>query len=735
MHQLLLLFCLQRISTQAGHVQPNVSLPMNRNTLQNLPLPVLSEILSYVDPAVLPNVAATCSRLYLAATTLLYRSIQIVPHPHDLGNKCCRRAGQNKNLEGAYDELLNNKSKNPVYKGCRIFHLPQIEALAATLEKNPLLAEKIYYFDFHFGYSDDRVKLCQSNMHLIMQTYALNIRRYRMMYNNVEVDALTLHADGPFINASHVEVTDLGELETMHERRIDAISFHLDQSQIGSLDLFSSNLDYLYQIPALEFATVHGFGLDVVRALHCGPVKLETSLLTLEHRHEAEHEEYESRGAAGFESESHRLDFGVLEEKFLLTRLTSLHLRVSCREHNDDFIDDGCHCFVGFLADWQRYLSANSGLPNLRELELSVPPAREWARPHDLLNAIVTPSSDFIKTLTGLKSLTFGLCMQTYKMYEQTGMSPARLNRVNTRLIEAFFLSLGGVMQTLEHMELPDFLMAFFFYKPQFMELLLHTCQCSGCSMVLKELDVDLLGNEEDANGEVEGEGEVEEGDEELSIVDHDAEDDQNEYESNETEMIGNEMNENGPAGNESTESEIEYEIDDEIEDEIHDRLDDGLDDGLDDELVDVHEIEPEDFNLLALHNGAFYVMIGIILEKLLSERMVLTPLNRKTVLSECSIYGGPPNVLRKLQLLCGKRNLLDLDTLACTYILHQIRPVLQFLAKHFSNLSLVMVHGLYYEKKMGEFQNVFDCEEYPDVLYQRGHVVSAEKYGHYVFD
>lgn len=652
-----------------------------------------------------------------------------MPHIREPESECCGTIDSDQKKALACDKDKSPLFEIPVYKGCRLVHMDNIEALLATLELNSALAERIFYFDFHFGYGDELVALCQQKMFQVMSTYGLNLRSLRIKFN-AEIDPSDFEGCRPLENRSQLYVSDLSELETIPQRRVESISFNLgrlDQPQMNRLDLFSEHFAYVYQVPSLEFATVKGFGLDVIRCLQCGPVKLEPTQLTLGHRHQAEDDEsdsitnsIDSIAPAKLDGEWHRLDFRVLEDKILLSRLTSLNLRVSCDEHNAEVMEDGCSCFVDFLADWRSYLSANSGLPNLQELELSVPPAREWARPHDFLNAIIIPASDFIKTLTGLRKLSFGLNTQSYKMYEQTGMSPDLLNRVNTRLIEAFFLSLGGAMSTLEHLELPDFLMAFFFYKPQFMELLLHTCQCSGCSMVLQELDVDLIPVDEEAEEDVEGS--------ESHLNNNE---DVNEYGRNENELN---LNENELIDIERIEVENENENENEDEErEVQDQNEAEIEHQDEDE-DDYDEIDPDaDFDLLAL--GAFYVMIGIVLEKLLSTRTVLAPLNRKAGLSECAIYRGPPNVLKRIHLLFGKTNSLDLDALACTYILHQLRPALRFLAKHFPKLSLVMVHGLYYEKKEGEFHNIFDSDDYPELLYQRGHIASAEKYGHYVFE
>jgi len=697
----------------------------------NLPLPVITEIISYLEQAEVANVAVTCSQLYLVAISVLYHSIQIFPldpaPEEEFGDLYSQRGCQSRNSK------THGRLKNfPVYKGSQITTIEKIAALSETLLTKPEIAERIHYLDFHGGFGDELVQYFKRDIEEHMESHAINLKRLRIVYESGEMSELNSVGSKPLKNTSHVKVDQLHQLSKLQHIRLDSIAFEVDQPDLSSFDLFADELEYVYRVPKLSFSTLQGCGLEVLKAMHCGLVKLEPSVLTLEHRHEAsEHEEIRGTGDGGEQSlveqlnraaihgDVPKLDFHILDERIHLSNLSILHLRVSCAEHDVDFIEAGCCCFVNFLTSWRQFLSANEGLPNLRELELSVPPPRDWLRPHDLLDVIVTPASDFIKTLTGLRKLTFGLSTQTFKMYAETGMSPALLNRINTRLIEAFFLSLGGVSSTLEHLELPDFLMAFFFYKPHFMELLLHTCQCCGCGMVLQEFERHFIEVEEwdDDEGNEIGIYNGNESD------DHDAVGNENEnYDGNEN---GNEFNEID--SNDTVRATYE-----------HDNYTQTGNREVQNDANDTHfdENDENEVNISALNKSAFFLMIGLVLDKLQNERKLLAPLNRKTGLNECHLFRGQPNTLAEIAAISGQENSHNWDLLVSIYILHQIRPVLQFFKKHFPKLSLVMVHGIYYEKGQdGNFHSVFDSDEYPRLLFLNGFKVTSEKYGHYVFD
>lgn len=311
-------------------------------------------------------------------------------------------------------------------------------------------------------------------------------------------------------------------------------------------------------------------------------------------------------------AEEQPLGFAAIDAIIDLSLVQTLVLDLGCSKGADE-----CMCLARFADALREYLAENGGLPNLTQLELLFQPQSEWLGPSALLEAVLLPFGTFVNSLCALAHLSIDFHTPLFKMYSADGMPSQQLNlRCNEKLLEAFFLpftreSATSVSRTLRSLALPDFFMSFVYYKPNFYELFLHTCTCSGCNLTLHMLEQSFL-----------------------------------------------------PLGEE-----------------------------------DVDPVE------------SLYVLVGLVLDKLQNERRLLTP---------DVLFLGDRNSLHS-HLHCGTSCSCDLDVesavnwdnLVTTYVMHQLRPIADYLALVFVNMERVLLHGVPYERHE-TMTSVFDPETYP---------------------
>ena len=142
-----------------------------------------------------------------------------------------------------------------------------------------------------------------------------------------------------------------------------------------------------------------------------------------------------------------------------------------------------------------------------------------------------------------------------------------------------------------------------------------------------------------------------------------------------------------------------------------------------------------EDEEIQEMNDEAtFYILIGFILGKLQADREVCIPIKQTTFnYKNYPIYKGQPHTLHnhfhrgEANCRCNvKEDLngeskLNIDNLVTTYIVHQLKPILQYLSMIFFKLDNLMIHGIYYEfnHKARRLKPIFDDEEYPPEFLQ----------------
>jgi hypothetical protein len=269
------------------------------------------------------------------------------------------------------------------------------------------------------------------------------------------------------------------------------------------LDLNSHPYDVFNNLFTLTCSTKNQMGLQIVKSIRLlnDNVKLRLKGLTIFHCHNenalAEEIQYTDSFDEGKPKNlvqfnkiaQKKLDFTILEQKFDLSYLSHLYLRVDCMEHKLST----CKCFEKFFNNFTEYSKAHGGLPKLKSFEVESFPSFEWLTPIPALEYVLKPLGGFIKSLKCIERLTIDFLTPGFKMFDNDGRQPAIfINKMDESIMEEFFLSLfeplSNITMNLKTLQLSDFLTSFIYYKADFYHSFLHTCQCWGCDLVLEKL-------------------------------------------------------------------------------------------------------------------------------------------------------------------------------------------------------------------------------------------------------
>lgn len=675
---------------------------MSRISLSSLPDAVLEAIIENVDQFDLINLCTVNSRLNQIASNRLYKRVTIILKPE-------------------FPTRFNRDSKRYIRENglkymdtSLILSFENLVRFNQTVLANPLLIDKIKFFIF------DKCETSITSMSGDSTAHSNIISQEMLNSTHSEiVDLFGKHSDS--INFLHITFVDffngvmklnkflsndnvrnklfkllINKLDELYTPRLPPgltnLFLLLDEIELSRTQIIDlgvgGNFEILNSLQTLTFSTTQHLGLDIIRKLELRfNEKLRLRGLTIFHCHkevgplqdsytdaavEVDGELESASGSTSYiKSIDKNLDFMTISAKIDLNYLSQLFLKIDCfiDSRNESHGDNGCNCFPKFFQDLTNYLVTHSGLPNLQIFELELFPNLEWLRPHQILEGILTPLGTFIKTLSSLTKLSIDFSTLGFKMFDNgMGMSSELLNKLNERLMQAFFLCffstitqsteaqssnyqtesyLGVVISNLRTLQLPDFLTSFIYYKPDFYESFLHTCKCRGCYKVLRMLQEQFYPlNEED---------------------------------------------------NESDDNEVE--------------TGDGDNEG----KLDLQ--------------SSYYLLIGFILGKLQADREVCIPIKKSASnYRQYPIYKGQLHTLHHQFHLndnckCSTRpeddpsgtSPLNIDNLVTTYIIHQLRPIVKYLSKIFQKLDNLMIHGIYYEMSPeGIMKPIFDDEAYP---------------------
>lgn len=701
---------------------------------QHLPPQVLHEILLLVTQADLAALASTCSQLHLIASELLYSSIVVIP---DVA------VALNRNKIGYNGPCLCEPTygTRSVAGSLQVRDIAKAQAMVSTLRNNPALVSKITSFAFPCTYSTSQVCDLQHQCHRLFKKHASRMIHYDVgVYLDCEKHKDNIEQGQ--LGCTEVSIAALAHLSRIAStNHIQKLTLSDDLASYHGLDLSDPSLEFLYEIPALEFSANCDYGLDILDTVDCGKFKLHPTLFSVRHEH----------GTTPENPDIHRcLDFQVLESKVDLAQLSLLSLDISCVEHYFHENEEESECVDQFLEDFTDFLVQQGGLPCLNDFRLILPHAEDWMAAFELLERIVSPVTTLIKTMANLHKLNFSLSVHTFKMFCEGGMSPVLLNHVNTRILEAFILSLGPAMDTLTELELPDLLTSFFFYKPQFMESLLHTCKCRGCKKVLVEVERQF-----------------------MPINDEDVADEESAYyvivgfildklhlERQLVKPFGKKATPSHCALYKGTQGILESNFgrqtplrDEKRSGERGTDVSRGLETVREaGRSTDVEKSFSVNLEQLEADTGPAIVDPR---ENLASAELThCSSFARNGEIPGCNndrepangttgeTTGNEPTEANETTQMApaddskppispaGTRPVgdFDMDTLVSTYILHQTQPIVGFLMRALPKLERLMVHGLYFEKKNNHFVSVFDLEEYPDQWMQKAADVNGDE-------
>lgn len=466
---------------------------------------IIQKILDHVDQFDLIRLLLTCSHLYGLAMEKLYRRITVV-------------------LDAEFPVKYKGDSHKYISENGMVYmdsslilKLHNLHKFIDTVRNNETIFQLIRYFVFDKSYEaqgSETLKVTQSGI--------LNMFRYS---NNLSF----LHISFVDFGEGVGQLTDFFRLRNVRKKmfkllitepaqlitpiippNLTNLFLMLDDQDIKCMDLSTTPYDTFNSLFTLTCSTSRQMGLTILENIKlCSPnMKLKLKGLTVFHRHNQcggpdenddlhlflnghTNEDGEDEDGESELNIRKKLDFDIIEQKVDLTYLTHLYLKVDCNEHRDNF----CNCYETFFKKFEEFSQRNNGLPNLVNFEVESYPNMEWLRPHQQMENILTPLGSFIKTLVNLLRLTIDFTTPGFKMFDSSlGLSNYLLNKLNEHLMEAFFLSFFinndklPLLTKLKTLQLPDFFTSFVYYKPDFMESLLHTCKCWGCHLLLQTL-------------------------------------------------------------------------------------------------------------------------------------------------------------------------------------------------------------------------------------------------------
>lgn len=480
--------------------------------LKKLPLNVMAEIFQYVDQFDLVNLLLTCTAFYGPAIERLYKRVTVI-----LDAEFPVRYGGDKRLF-----IKENGIK--YMDSSLIISIDNLLKFINVLHVNPYLIQKIKFFVFDKCYPDNLLKenkdlsFIQSEL---IEFFGKNSHEMNFLHITFVDFVSGIEKLTKFLSNENIRnkifklfVTSYKDLYLpIVPQGLTNLFLMLDENELMTIDhfdLLEPPYDVFSSLFTLTCSTNSQLGLEILRKIKLvnendEDSKLKLKGLTVFHCH---NESISSDVNDVFNSVNHNhdnsieyqnyiqnmeksLQFNAISSKIDLTYLTHLYLKIDCIERRSY----NCDCFSKFFKDLAIYLTSKNGLPKLISFELELFPNLEWLRPHQILENILTPLGGFVKSLSSLSRLTIDFSTPGFKMFDSSmGMTSMVLNKLNERLMEAFFLCFFTsnhlrTISNLKTLQLPDFLTSFIYYKPAFYESLLHTCQCWGCALVLEKLN------------------------------------------------------------------------------------------------------------------------------------------------------------------------------------------------------------------------------------------------------
>lgn len=653
--------------------------------LNKLPVNVIQEIFQHVDQYDLVHLLQVCRKFYPLAAERLYKRVTVI---------------LNAELPLRYkgDSSLFIKDNGIKFMDTAlILSCERLLMFLDVLKNDYHLVQRVKFFVFDKCHSNLKldnlqISLLQNQIIDFFGTYSHEINFLHITFIDflLGIEKLTnfLRNENVRNRIFKLFVTNLPDLyQPVVPQGLTNLFLMLDEVELmkyKSIDLNSPPFKLFNSLFTLTCSTNNQFGLEILSKLKLinPDAKLKLKGLTVFHCHKENlltddnnlHNEILSHASRSTVTDStnvdfndvsnsnaddvsqymqtlvNQLDFKIIDDKVDLKCLSNLYLKIDCNEHRNNT----CHCFPNFFKDLTTYAYGNDGLMNLGSFELELFPNLEWLRPHQLLENILTPLGNFIKSLGNLTRLTIDFSTPGFKMFDNSmGMDSLILNKLSERLMEAFFLcflSTNGTrtVMNLRTLQLPDFLTSFIYYKPDFYESLLHTCKCWGCQLVLDRLKELFYPLSDDEDEEDEDEG--------LNATRNHEMDLQSTYYI----LIGFILG--------------KLQADREVCVPIKQRT-------FNYRNYPIYKGQPH-----TLHNH---------FHKHYTKKSC-----------KCQVESDPEG-----------HDEMNIDNLVTTYVIHQLKPITSYLSMIFFKLENLMIHGIYYEFVGDELVPIYDQHEYPKQL------------------
>lgn len=471
--------------------------------IERLPEHIVLQVFQHVDQFDLVNLSLTCSKLYPIAVERLYQRVTVV-------------------LSGEFAKEYQSDSRQFIRENgikhmdsSLIFKIPNLIKFFKSLHKNTKLIQlvKFFIFDKCYPYLND-INQFQSDLIEFFGKYLHEMNFLHITF----IDFLSgINKLTNFLKNSNIRnkifklfVTDLPSLyEPKVPKGLTNLFLMLKEEEILEIleiDLSTEPFNLFNSLFTLTCSTNNQFGLEILKKFQLfKDLKLNLKGLTIFHCHKESLIDdnfisYDVKNDDVISKIDKKLEFDIIEEKIELKKLNHIYLKIDCFEHRIN----NCNCFEKFFKKFNHFVAKNDGLSNLTSFDIELYPNYEWLRPHLMCEYILNPLGEYIKNLKNLERLTLDFSTPAFKMFDNgIEMSSILLNKLNERLIESFFQNFKNCDFNLKTLQLPDFLTSFIYYKPDFYQLFLHTCQCYGCQLVLDRLKQDfypLNDIDEDSN-------------------------------------------------------------------------------------------------------------------------------------------------------------------------------------------------------------------------------------------
>lgn len=685
---------------------------MQNSILEFLPDQIIQHIFTFLPLHDLTCLLLTCSDLHTLVENYIYSSILIAPQAK------ISKSGKSYDIVAGENEI--SKFGPQIIGGSTVLlGIANSHKLLRSLRENPRLLGKVQRLSFPCYYESAEIRELQKEFQVLLVSSNLFSHENGVYTLSLEFEN---HHDGE----------SKGGLKLIRKRR----SGNIDQKKpTDRLKFRNSPLDHGNLHPAdlvsLQDISLRQNGFQFLQNIP-NPAKLMPRSLSISHEHS---EKLEIPGT------SSTINFRILHSKIDISQLSNLTLDLNCTHQ--------CLCIPNFFQDFESYLDTNQrDISNLSKFKLILH-HEDWLDATEFLESVITPITGVIAKMRNLHSLSLSLSVDTFKLYTQDGMSPSRLNIVNSGILKVVMQAVEK--SSIKELAFPDLFTLFCYYKPQFYQSVLHTCQCSGCKKLLAEIKRRYLPiDDEDVADDESGfyvvigfvldklrrerrlvlcgkgqhvlhtgtPGILESSFGKDSSVEFGSGEETGRFLERACEGVSDSDCDSDCDAETHIEPSMELPI--EMENEI-----DFSDEWQSDDQSDLGSSSVSDFSETFSIFSEYLAMSNSTLHSDYREKPKhqsdSNSTNPKNLGLDPEPHGIPAKNAKNSEPADRFPPSEDLfDEMVTTYILHQTRPVVAYVSGMLPELEKLNLHGIYFQKGNGGFFSVFDKEKFPDFIFEK---------------